>query len=126
MDITPLIGADRRIIQGYGPGLFRISGEVFHSPIIVFPDRVEPWNFHGDPAAFTEKDFTGFLDHAKGVEVALLGCGASMPFVSPALRRVFSGRGVALEVMDTGAACRTYNVLMSEGRQVAALLLPIA
>lgn len=126
MDITPLIGADRRIIQGYGPGLFRVSGEVFHSPIMVFPDRVEPWEFHGNPAAFEEKDFTGFFARAEGVEVALLGCGASMQFVSPATRRVFSGRGVALEAMDTGAACRTYNVLMTEGRQVAALLLPIA
>lgn len=123
-DITPLIGTDRKIIQGYGPGFIRVSGEVYQSPIAVFPDEVAPWDFTGDPAALKAEHFSSFLAMSKDAEVVLLGCGASTPFVAPAVRAVFSAKGMVLEAMDTGAACRTYNVLMTEGRLVAALLLP--
>lgn len=123
-DITPLIGADRKIIQGYGPGFIRVSGEVYQSPIIVFPDKVEAWDFTGDPAVLKPGDFSSFLDITQDAEVVLLGCGAGSPFVAPAVRAAFSAKGMVLEAMDTGAACRTYNVLMTEGRLVAALLLP--
>jgi len=125
MDITPLVEANSKIIQGYGPGSFRISGEVFNTAILIFPDRVEPWNYAGDPASFKEEDFQSLFAHAGDTEVVLLGCGSTMQFVSPALRKVFSGKGLALEAMDTGAACRTYNVLMAEGRLVAAALIPL-
>jgi len=126
MDITPLVEANRKIIQGYGPGSFRVSGEVYNSAIIVFPDRVEPWNYTGDPASFTEADFNALFASAGDTEVVLLGCGSAMQFISPALRKTFSGKGLALETMDTGAACRTYNVLMAEGRLVAAALIPLS
>jgi uncharacterized protein len=59
------------------------------------------------------------------VDVLVIGCGAHAAFVVPAMREAFKRRGVALEVADTPAACRTYNILLSEGRRVAAALLPV-
>ena len=125
MDITPLISADRQVIQGYGPGTFRVSGKSFNSAVIVFPDRVIPWGFHGDIAALSPHDFRTVLADDAGIDVVLLGCGKTMAFVPPALRQALKGNGIALEPMDSGAACRTYNVLMAEGRRVAAALLPV-
>lgn len=60
------------------------------------------------------------------IDVLVIGCGARAAFVPPATREAFKRRGVSLEVADTPAACRTYNILLSEGRRVAAALLPVA
>jgi len=59
------------------------------------------------------------------VEVLLVGCGSAMALIDPDLRDAARARGVALEPMDTGAACRTYNVLMAEDRRVAAALIAV-
>lgn len=125
MDITPLIDSDSMIIQGYGPERFRVSGTVYESAVMVFPDRVAVWEFTGSPDKLTAEDFTALFETAGDVEVVLLGCGETGMFVPPALRQAFKDKGMTLEAMDTGAACRTYNVLLSEGRRVAALLLPL-
>lgn len=125
MDITPLIAEGRMVIQGTAPGMIRVNGTPWHTPVIVFPDRTVPWPGIATPQDAAEEDFAAFFAVAGGTEIALLGTGAvSAAPVPAALRRVFSSRRIALEVMDTGAACRTYNVLMAEGRQVAALLVP--
>ncbi len=125
MDITPLIRADRQIIQGYGPGFFRVGGTVYNSPIIVFPDRVAAWDFRGEADALGIGDFQNLFESAGETEVVLFGSGAKMQFIKPAIRRAFIDRGLALESMDTGAACRTYNVLLAEERRIAAALLPV-
>ena len=59
------------------------------------------------------------------VEVLLFGCGPRMTLVKPSLRQAIRDNGVAMDPMDTGAACRTYNILLSEGRRVAAALIPV-
>ena len=58
-------------------------------------------------------------------ELLVLGCGARSIFVPPDLRPALKGAGMALEVVDTGSACRIYNVLLAEGRRVAAALIPL-
>ncbi|MGH6796969.1 MAG: MTH938/NDUFAF3 family protein, partial [Roseiarcus sp.] len=60
-----------------------------------------------------------------GVEILLLGCGPRMAPVPPALRQGLRVAGIVVDAMDTGAACRTYNVLLSEDRRVAAALLAL-
>ena len=60
-----------------------------------------------------------------GIELLVVGCGARVAFVPPAWRAAFKARGVSLEVVDTGSACRIYNVLLAEGRRVAAALIPL-
>lgn len=124
MDVTPLVKEGAQIIQGYSGGRFRVSGAVHEGGVIVMPDAVLPWDYNGDIAGLSEADFAPLFDVADRVDVALLGCGAEMAFLKPQIRAAFKARGMSVDVMDTGAACRTYNVLMAEGRRVAAVLLP--
>ena len=121
MDITPLIPDGNQIIQSYASGLFRVNGKAYEEPIIVFPDKTLSWSVLGDDFEIT--DFQAVFDRSDDVEVLLLGCGRSGRAVPSVFRQAFRDKGIVLEVMDSGAACRTYNVLMAEGRKVAAALL---
>jgi uncharacterized protein len=126
LDITPLIPAGRQIIESYGDGRFRVSGTVFEQSILVFPDRTLPWA----PAAASEITLETLDEIAKAgaagtVDVLLVGCGARMAMMPAELRRALRAAGIVIEPMDTGAACRTYNVLMAEGRLVAAALIAV-
>jgi uncharacterized protein len=125
LDISPLIPTGRQVIQSYRGGLFRISQVDYAGPVIVLPDRTIAW-----PApAFTDlsiSDFDALVGPETAVQVLLLGCGDKMLLPSSALRKAFKEVGIVVEPMDTGAACRTFNVLMGEDRRVAAALLPTA
>lgn len=124
MEMTPLIPGDRQLIGAYGPGLFRVSGVVHEQSIVVFPDRTLEWHV----SAFDQIDaesFAAVTEAVPPVEVLLLGTGSRHEFVSPALRRTLRDSGIVLDTMDTGAACRTYNVLMAEDRRVAAALIAL-
>ena len=124
MDVTPLIPSDRKVISGYGPGMFRINDTVVNHPIMLFPGRMMPWapSDHGKLAL---DDFTMLADQPEPVEVLLIGTGETMQFMPPKLRQAIRDMGPVPDIMDTGAACRTYNVLLAEGRHIAAALLPI-
>jgi uncharacterized protein len=121
MDLTPIVPAGRQVIESYGPAGFRISGNVIESAVIVFPDRTLLWNV-GAFAEVTAASLHPVVEHG-GVEILLLGCGRTMRPVPMALRQALRDAGVGVDAMDTGAACRTYNVLMGEDRRVAAALL---
>ena len=125
MDVTPLIPEGRQIIQGYAAGSFKVSGVSYKNPVIVTPTKTQEWNFSGSFSELDENDFEMLFDQAKDIDVVLLGSGARGEFFPPALRSKLKGRSLIVETMDTGAACRTYNVLMAEGRRVAAALLPV-
>ncbi len=124
MEITPIIPADRQVIDTYGPGRFRVSNIVYESAIIVFPDRTILWPVTGF-AALTEEDFAPLLDAEPKPEVLLLGCGARMGLLPSALRKGLREKGIVVDVMDSPAACRTYNILLAEGRRVAAALFTV-
>lgn len=120
MDVTPLIAQGTQIIQAYSGGHFRVSGQVFEGPVIVYPDRTVAWQA-GEVLAVG--DFSVLLDEKP--DVVLAGCGARVTAIPFALRQALKEQGLTVEFMDTGAACRTYNVLVAEGRRVAAALLPV-
>ncbi|MCB9983258.1 MAG: Mth938-like domain-containing protein [Rhodospirillales bacterium] len=124
MDVTPLVAANQHIIQSYADGRFRVSGNVYEASVIVMPDRVIAWEFSGGVGDLSEDDFAPLVQRAETLDVVLLGCGKAMAFLPAPLRQALKERGLNIEVMDTGAACRTYNVLLAEGRRVAAVLLP--
>lgn len=124
MDVTPLVKAGSRIIQSYADGRFRISGELYESAVIVRSDSVESWVVSGPVSEMQESDFAPLLGAMADTDVILLGCGDKMEFMKPALKNALKAKGIYCDVMDTGAACRTYNVLLAEGRRVAAALLP--
>jgi uncharacterized protein len=126
MDLTPLIPQGKQIIEGYGEGWFRISGQRVEGSVIVFPDKVVGWptsTIGGMSAGNLE--LVSEAGRAGAVELLLVGTGARMTQIDRTLRQALRADGVVIEVMDTGAACRTYNVLMAEGRRVAAALIAV-
>ena len=124
MDVTPLVPEGLQIIESYGGGGFRVSGKHYSGNTLVLPDRTLAWT-PGDIAALSLSDFAAVLAEGTTIEVLLVGCGPAMVFIDPDLREAVRARGPALEPMDTGAACRTYNVLAAEGRRVAAALIAV-
>lgn len=119
MDLIPQVQAGRQVIERYAAGGFRISGAVYLGPVLVFSDRTEAWA----EAAFTVEGLAPVLAHG-GVELLLLGFGRRVAPIGTELRGALKARGISVEPMDTGAACRTYNMLVAEDRRVAAALLP--
>ncbi len=121
MDVTPLIRADAKIIQSYKGGVFKISNAVYEHSVIVMPERVLEWSI--DLQNIRVEDFAVLAPYRDQVEVLLFGTGEKQIFLSPTLRRdIQKQHGFIVESMDNGAAARTYNVLMAEGRLVAAAL----
>jgi len=111
------------VIRAYGEGLVTINDHPIRQSVIVTPERlVTDW----PPQRFDELASSHFQVLVElNPEIVLLGTGKRQQFPSPRLTHSLLSRGVGLEIMDTGAACRTYNIIMAEGRRVAAALLMI-
>ena len=108
---------DNQPIDGYGPGFFRIGGEIYGGAVLLAANRAEAWSGYDNIAAIvTLKEQIDFL---------LIGTGSEIAHPPAEFRRTLEGAGIGLEVMATPAACRTYNVLLAEGRRVGAALLPV-
>ena len=113
----------RNLFTGYGPGFVVINGVRHQSSILVTADQVLPWDISGTDA-LTEEVFVQLA--ALPVEILLLGTGDALRFPHPRLSQPLHEAGIGLEVMDTAAACRTFNVLLAEDRRVAAALVVAA
>ncbi len=123
MDITPRVPDGRQVIESYSGAGFRVNGARHEGAILIWPESVEAW-----PAAaietLSEETFATLFTAEPPIEILLVGGGDRFRMIPGALKRSLSERGISVECMDTGAACRTYNVLMAEDRRVAAALLP--
>jgi uncharacterized protein len=112
------------VIRSYGPGHFLISDRDWREPVLVTPGVTAPW-----PVARADELSAGNValvrEGATPAELLVVGCGARALFIRPAARAELKAAGLALEVVDTGSACRIYNVLLAEGRRVAAALIPL-
>jgi uncharacterized protein len=126
MDVTPLIPEGKQLVEAYGDGGFKVSGTAYRGGIIVFPNRTLAWPAV-DFAGLEMAHFEPILSAGRAGETSLmlLGCGPRMQMLPPPLRQTLRSAGIVSEVMDTGAACRTYNVLLAEGRLVCAALLAV-
>ncbi len=135
MDITPLINRGQKVIQSYDHGKFTINGNPYTGAVAVFPDRVIKWDVNIKSAdiknaedymltGLNMSDFNIPEQNICNIDVVLLGTGEKQKFLPKDLKQELKKGSIHIETMDTGAACRTYNVLMAEGRRVAALLLP--
>ena len=124
MKLTRQSSADRQLVQSYGNGGFRVSGVVFQGSVIVMPSLAIAWPV-SSIAQLTVADFEPLIARAAELDVCLLGCGTHMLPLSKDVRTALKEAGLTADPMDTGAACRTYNVLMGEGRAVAAALIAI-
>ena len=109
------------VVTGFGVGWVRIGAQEYRESLIVTPDCVVT---HWAPAGFDALDEANFTELlASKPEVVILGTGRVIRFPHPRLSRSLAQAQVGLEVMDTAAACRTYNILAAEGRRVTAALL---
>ena len=109
------------LISRYNPGSVSVNEATYTESLILLPDAVIPDWGAADFDALVAGHFERLA--ALNPEVALLGTGGRLRFPAPALTAALVRAGIGLEVMDTGAACRTYNILAGEGRRVAAALL---
>lgn len=124
MEFTEITSSENAFIAGYGDGGFRMGESRFEGSMLITPKGFYPWDV-------TSKDEITFdslapvLETGNSVELLIIGMGQSMAFLSKDIRQAFGKNDVAIEVMDTGAAARTYNVLLQEGRKVSAALIAI-
>ena len=111
-------------LDAYGNGGFRFAGMSHRGSLLILPSGIYAWPF----ASIEEIDVDAFqllFEEADRVEFLIFGTGEGQNFPAPDLHKAFIEASVGLEVMDTGAAARTYNVLQAEGRAVAAALLAV-
>lgn len=122
MDITPTTPEGKQVIVSYGPDRFKINTAHYQGSVVVMPDVVFNWDVTSvDDLSLDSLDMV--LAVEPSVEILLIGCGSRMELVPSALKKQLRDHGVGVDQMDTGAACRTYNILLSEGRRVAAALI---
>lgn len=122
MDITPQIPAGRQVIEAYGENGFRITGRVVEGSVLVFPERTVPWAVQC-AEEITFEALAPVLEAVPKVEILLVGCGDRQAMIPERIRDEMRRAKVSVETMSTGAACRTYNVLLAEERRVAAALI---
>ncbi|PWK61009.1 Mth938-like domain-containing protein [Roseicyclus mahoneyensis] len=108
---------DSRPVDAYGPGFFRIGGEIVQGAVIILPSGVFGWGGQDDRARL--------LAAAGEIDVLFIGTGAEIAQIPRDLRAVLEGAGLGVEIAASPAACRTYNVLLSEGRRVGLAALPV-
>ncbi|MCK0148591.1 Mth938-like domain-containing protein [Marivita sp. S6314] len=117
MRLNEVVYNDAEPIDGYGPGFFRIGGKAHDAPVMTGHSGTRPWAGYDDAATL--------LDLAGEVDVLFIGTGKEVAHIPADLRTQLEEAGLGVEVMSSPAACRTYNVLLSEGRRVAVALLPV-
>lgn len=117
MRLNEIRYTDAKPVEGYGQGFFRIGGEVHQGPILISPQGITPWGGVSDAAPLVQL--------AGDVDVIFVGTGAEIAHLPQALRTSLEEAGLGVETMASPAACRTYNVLLSEGRRIALALLPL-
>ena len=126
VDIRSFEGAsDLQLIHGYGGNSFRISGELYSGSVLVHPRQTATWTPPAEPKTLTIDDL---LPHFGDNLPPLFILGLSGALMDPMndLSAAFRNNGIALEIMSTPAACRTWNVLMSEGRDAVTGLYDVA
>jgi uncharacterized protein len=117
MRLTEVTYDNAQPIDSYGPGFFRVAGQVIHGPVLVTPWDAGPWGGLEDtsaPLALIGK-----------IDVLFVGMGTEIAHVPAAFRTTLEAAGIGVEVMNSPAAARTYNVLLSEGRRIGAALMPV-
>lgn len=125
VDITPKLADDAQLINGYGEGFFTISNQRYEGSVLV---TAQETSFY-EVKDFTQIDIDELaeqlLSYDPEIELVLFGTGAMMQPLPPTLKAGLKEKGIASDVMDSRAVCRTFNILLSEERKVAALMLPI-
>lgn len=124
LEVSPLVAEGRKLVTSYGDGLFRFGEETVTGSILLFPESVYSWDVT-KTEDITPASFSRVIENADDIEILLLGMGSRLTPVPMVWRQALKPHGIVIEPMDTGAACRTYNVLVSEARRVAAAMIAV-
>ncbi len=104
-------------VDGYGPGFFRVRDEIHRGPLLLLPGRIAVWAGLDEAAPI--------LALKAEIDVLLVGTGPTIAPLPPAFMAALDDAAIGVEPMATPSACRTYNILLAEGRRIAAALLPV-
>ena len=122
MNAAPARFPGQAPIEAYGNGGFRFAGMSHRGSILCLPSGIHAW----EPAEPLDlASLAPALEESATLKLLIVGTGTRQQFPAPDIRRAFVAAGVTIEAMDTGAACRTYNVLLTEARAVGAALVAI-
>lgn len=124
MEFTEIKSSDEAFIAGYGDGGFRMGESRFKGSMLITPTGFYPWDVT-EHANITLQSLEPILKNHIGVELLIIGMGKNMAFLDKDIRHAFAKKDIAIEIMDTGAAARTYNILLQEGRKVTAALIAV-
>lgn len=117
MRLNEIEFTDAAPVEGYGPGFFRIGGAVIEGPVLTGPLGTQSWQGLGDAEPLLK-----LADH---IDVLFVGTGADVAHLPDDMLDTLLEAGIAVEAMGSPAACRTYNILLSEGRRIALALIPV-
>ncbi|MGR3272598.1 hypothetical protein DU478_06035 [Thalassococcus profundi] len=117
MRLNEVTFTDALPVDGYGPGFFRIAGKPIEGAICLSANGTQSWG--------GIEDADTLLALAGEVDVLFVGTGAEIAHLPTSLRQRLEDSGIGVEVMNSPSACRTYNVLLSEGRRVAVAAVPV-
>lgn len=117
MQLNEISFTDAIPVDGYGPGFFRIAGKVMPGALCISSQGAQDWGGLDDAETL--------LSTGDDADVIFIGTGTEISHLPKDLREQLEAAGLGVEVMNSPAACRTYNVLLSEGRRVALAVLPV-
>lgn len=117
MQVNEMTFTDAVPVDGYGPGFFRVADRVFNGPLLLTATGVLPWKGLEDTDAL--------LALRDQIDVLFVGTGAEIAHIPATLRSQLEEAGLGVETMSSPSACRTFNVLLSEGRRVAVAAMPV-
>lgn len=124
IQIRPAHFPGRAPIDAYGNGGFRFADMSHRGSLLCLPSGIHGWDVtEGD--ILTVEHFSKIIEQAPEIGVLLFGSGTTMRLLPPAIRSALKEAGVTLDVMNTGAAVRTYNIMLSEERPVAAAFIAV-
>ncbi len=115
----------RHLIDAYGAGGFRFADMSHRGSILALPSGIKAWEAAG-AAALTPEDFASVLAESEAIELLHIGTGRDITAMGEPVRARLREAGMRVDVMQTGAAARTYNILLAENRRVAAALIAVA
>ncbi|QCM09967.1 hypothetical protein CFBP6625_06115 [Agrobacterium tumefaciens] len=124
IEIRPAHFPGRAPIDAYGNGGFRFAEMSHRGSLLLLPSGIYGWS-PVDAKEFTLEHFDKVLAEAQDIEVLLIGTGDGMRVLPKELRAAFRDAGISVDPMSTGAAVRTYNIMLSESRAVAAALIAV-
>ncbi|PCJ39170.1 MAG: hypothetical protein COA81_10870 [Alphaproteobacteria bacterium] len=124
MEFKEVTSQDETAISAYGDGGFRIGEQRSSGSILLTPKGYYPWTAT-DVSSITLESLQRVIDQKSDIDILLIGMGATMVFLNKDLRTALQSKNISVDIMATGAAARTYNILLAEGRKVSAALIAV-